>query len=234
MIFNKCFLFVAMTVTTATALTHGHVARGNSHYEVARSVIDGLAKKDLVVPVPAIRRRASNSQRCKPRPKKADSSSSSSSTTSSTADHKATPAKADVAPPKTSETHTHTSSKAADTPKPSKSTSGSDGGGGGGISFNGGQATYFTQNGVAGACGTVHSDGSLVCALFTSVYSGGSHCGKTVLLTNMNNGQTGTCIVADECPTCNGPNCIDLSEGAFNAIGATKDQGEVPIKYTII
>jgi len=233
---NKCIIFIALTLTTATALSHGHVARSNSHYEVARNVIDGLSKKDLTVPEPAIRRRASNSQRCKARPKAAASSS-----TSSSPHHNATPAKADVAPPKATPTssETHTSTKAADTPKPSPKTSSSNGsgsssGGGGGQKYSGGHATYYTQNGVQGACGTTHSDSDLICALFTSVYAGGQHCGQEVLITNLNTGKVVKVLAVDECPTCSGESSLDLSEGAFEALGGTKAEGEFPVIYTIL
>jgi len=92
-------------------------------------------------------------------------------------------------------------------------------------------ATYFYQNGNAGACGTVHSDSDFICAMDQALYgnSGGasSLCGTQVQITNLNNGQTITVTVADDCPTCNNANSIDLSVGAFSALSALS-VGEFP------
>jgi rare lipoprotein A (peptidoglycan hydrolase) len=40
-----------------------------------------------------------------------------------------------------------------------------------------------------------------------------------VFITNTANGKSVTVLVADECPTCNNAESIDLSTGAFNQIG---------------
>jgi hypothetical protein len=82
----------------------------------------------------------------------------------------------------------------------------------------GGFGTFFYQNGVAGACGTVHSDNDYVLAMDSAIYSQ-SICGKSVTITNTANGKSVTAVVADECPTCNNANSIDMSLGAFLAIG---------------
>jgi expansin (peptidoglycan-binding protein) len=96
-------------------------------------------------------------------------------------------------------------------------------------------ATYFYQNGVAGACGTVHSDSDYIVATDYRRYGDLSKqsdlCGKKVLITNTKNGKTVICTVADACPTCNNGNSLDLSEGAFKEI-ASLDDGMVPISYT--
>lgn len=65
------------------------------------------------------------------------------------------------------------------------------------VSFPLSSATYFTQDGVAGACGTVHKDTDLVCALDTPTYDSGKHCGQTVAITNKKNGKTVNVKVAD-------------------------------------
>ncbi|KIK62421.1 hypothetical protein GYMLUDRAFT_72655 [Collybiopsis luxurians FD-317 M1] len=83
----------------------------------------------------------------------------------------------------------------------------------------GGFGTFFYQNGVAGACGTVHSDSDYVFAMDSAIYSQ-SICGKSVTITNTANGKSVTGVVADECPTCNNANSIDMSLAAFQAIGA--------------
>ncbi|BGP28552.1 hypothetical protein JCM10296v2_000288 [Rhodotorula toruloides] len=94
-----------------------------------------------------------------------------------------------------------------------------------------GQATYFFQNGVAGACGSVHSDSDYIVAMDSRMYAGGSHCGQTVHITNTKNGKTVTATVADECPSCSSSGSLDLSQGAFNAIGSESD-GVEPITWT--
>ncbi|BGP12448.1 hypothetical protein JCM10213v2_000365 [Rhodosporidiobolus nylandii] len=91
-----------------------------------------------------------------------------------------------------------------------------------------GTATYFYQNGVAGACGTVHSDSDYIIALQTSMYSGGSNCGRTVSING--NGKTITAKVADECPTCVSSGSIDLSEAAFKSL-AGLDAGVVSVTW---
>ncbi|BGP53533.1 hypothetical protein JCM8202_002727 [Rhodotorula sphaerocarpa] len=94
-----------------------------------------------------------------------------------------------------------------------------------------GQATFFYQNGVAGACGTVHADSDAVVALDTAMYGSGSNCGRTVTITNTANGKTVTATVADECPTCSSSTSLDLSTGAFDAIG-DEVTGELPITWS--
>ncbi|KAJ3850358.1 barwin-like endoglucanase [Lentinula lateritia] len=103
--------------------------------------------------------------------------------------------------------------------------------------FTGGNATYFLQNGVAGACGTVHSDSDFIAAMDQTRYGDSGDvsplCGKYVKITNILNQKTVTVQVADDCPTCNNENSIDLSQGAFTQI-ATIDEGEVPITWEYV
>ncbi|KAJ3868911.1 RlpA-like double-psi beta-barrel-protein domain-containing protein-containing protein [Lentinula novae-zelandiae] len=98
-------------------------------------------------------------------------------------------------------------------------------------------ATYFLQNGVAGACGTVHSDSDFIAAMDQTRYGDSGDvsplCGKYVKITNILNQKTVTVQVADDCPTCNNENSIDLSQGAFTQI-ATIDEGEVPITWEYV
>lgn len=101
----------------------------------------------------------------------------------------------------------------------------------------GGFGTYFYQNGVAGACGTVHSDSDFICAMDQSRYgdSGGasSLCGKQVRITNQANGNTVTVTVADDCPTCQNENSIDLSVAAFQALD-NLSVGDIPIVWSFV
>jgi len=98
----------------------------------------------------------------------------------------------------------------------------------------GGVATYFFQNGVAGACGRVHGDYDLICAMDARRYGDtgvrSPLCGRSVRITNTRNGKSVTCYVADACPTCLNSNSIDLSVGAFQSI-ANLEEGEVPIVW---
>jgi len=98
----------------------------------------------------------------------------------------------------------------------------------------GGVGTFYTQNGQAGACGTVHPDSAIICALQTSLYANGANCGKTVQVTNLKNGKTVNVLVADECPTCDNDKSIDFSEGAFQALGGTVEEGEFPIGFIML
>ncbi|OCH93426.1 barwin-like endoglucanase [Obba rivulosa] len=100
--------------------------------------------------------------------------------------------------------------------------------------FTDGVATFFYQNGVAGACGTVHSDWDVIAAIDQDRYGDSgvesSLCGQQVLITNPANGKSVTVTIADDCPTCKNSDSIDLSLGAFTQI-ATEEQGEVSISW---
>ncbi|CAL1704700.1 unnamed protein product [Somion occarium] len=135
------------------------------------------------------------------------------------------------APPKETPTKaTPASTKPAPSPAPIKSVSGGD-------LVTGGVATFFFQNGNKGACGDLHSDNNLIAAIDERRYgnSGNSSplCGKQVEITNTKNGKSVTVTIADDCPTCNNGNSIDLSTGAFNRI-ATPEEGEVPIAWRFL
>ncbi|KAG0665391.1 hypothetical protein C6P46_006838 [Rhodotorula mucilaginosa] len=94
-----------------------------------------------------------------------------------------------------------------------------------------GQATFFYQDGNAGACGTTHQDSDRIVALQTEMYGTGQDCGRTVTITNTSNGKSVTATVADECPGCSSSASLDLSTGTFDAI-ASEDTGEVPITWS--
>lgn len=67
----------------------------------------------------------------------------------------------------------------------------------------------------------------------TDTYANGAHCGATITITDTDTGVTATGVVADECPTCNGPGSIDLSEGLFNVF-APNSQGVFPGKHGVV
>ncbi|PWN30168.1 hypothetical protein BDZ90DRAFT_225093 [Jaminaea rosea] len=95
--------------------------------------------------------------------------------------------------------------------------------------WNGRQmATFYMQGGNPGACGQFHSDSEHLVALYTPVYAGGSNCGKGITVER--NGKRVHGFVADECPTCEGPGHIDLSQGFFDAI-ASQEEGQVKIEW---
>jgi len=81
----------------------------------------------------------------------------------------------------------------------------------------------------------VHSDSDFICAIDQDRYgdSGAksSLCGKQVKITNTQNGNTVTVTVADDCPTCENSNSIDLSVAAFEKL-APLSQGVAPISWT--
>jgi len=93
-----------------------------------------------------------------------------------------------------------------------------------------GTATFFYQNGVAGACGNVNSDDAKVVALDSAIYNNGEYCGKTVVLTNTDTGESVTATVADECPSCESAYSVDLSVGAFTAL-ASESAGVFPLSW---
>ena len=55
-------------------------------------------------------------------------------------------------------------------------------------------------------------------------------CGKKIKVTNVNNGKSVTVVIADACVTCPNANSMDLSIGAFQAIG-NLNEGLVPSMY---
>ncbi|KZT42033.1 barwin-like endoglucanase [Sistotremastrum suecicum HHB10207 ss-3] len=131
------------------------------------------------------------------------------------------------APSSTPTPTTHSSTKAPTTTASSPSSS----------QNTGGVATFFYQNGVAGACGTVHQDSDFIAAIDQDRYGNSGNasplCGKQVRITNTNNQKSVTVTIADDCPTCINSNSIDLSVGAFTQI-ATEEEGEVPIKWQFV
>jgi hypothetical protein len=119
-------------------------------------------------------------------------------------------------------------------PKNNGSSAAVSSGGGSGV-HTGGQGTFFYQNGVAGACGTVHSDNDFIAALDSRTYGNtgvkSPYCGKKITITNTGNGRTVQVTVADACPTCENPASVDLSVAAFGHL-ADLSEGDINIQWT--
>ncbi|GAA5984879.1 hypothetical protein JCM10908_002433 [Rhodotorula pacifica] len=56
-------------------------------------------------------------------------------------------------------------------------------------------------------------------------------CGQMVQIKRVDTGQTIQALVADSCPTCNNNSCLDLSWGAFQALGGTQSMGVFDITW---
>jgi hypothetical protein len=101
----------------------------------------------------------------------------------------------------------------APSPSPDSNTSGSE-------THTGGDLTWFTQNGVPGACGTVHDDSDFIAALDYRAYGDTSsqspYCGKKIRISWQD--KSVDVIVADACPTCDNASSVDLSLAAFQAL----------------
>jgi len=100
-----------------------------------------------------------------------------------------------------------------------------------GETVTGGLATFYSQDGLPGACGQVNTDSDLIVAVSQGSFSQ-SICGGQIKITNTQNQETVMARIADECPTCDAQS-LDLSVGAFTKI-ATEQQGEVPISWTVV
>ncbi|BGP26036.1 expansin family protein [Rhodotorula toruloides] len=97
-----------------------------------------------------------------------------------------------------------------------------------------GRATYFYQYGAAGACGNYNPDTASIVALDSRLYGNmgqrSQYCGRALTITNTANGKSVVATVADACPGCSSMYSLDLSLGAFEAIGEL-DTGVLPIVW---
>jgi hypothetical protein len=136
------------------------------------------------------------------------------------------------AKPTSSKVTVKSTSTKKSSPTPVKASGGNDN-----LSNTGGQATFFFQNGAAGACGQKHADSVPLVALDFRRYGNTNRaspdCGRHVLIKNTANGKTVTALVADACPSCENSNSLDLSTGAFDALGS-RDAGVLPIIWGFI
>ncbi|OAV94594.1 hypothetical protein PTTG_03809 [Puccinia triticina 1-1 BBBD Race 1] len=96
-----------------------------------------------------------------------------------------------------------------------------------------GKATFYSQDGNPGACGATHQDTDYIVAIQSQIYDGGKFCGKTIVVTRKSTGQSINCIAADECPGCPTDHSLDLSEGAFKALG-NPDEGLFDISWQVM
>lgn len=219
---NKCVVFLSLALSVFALGDAHHDAR--SHRGMARHVLDNRSPEVMLTNPLKKRATRSNSKRCKASEEFAKSTASVASASSSKAAAASSSSKAAAASSSSKAAAAAASSKAAEkkkedeqkaappAPKPTKSSGGSVGN-----LISGGMyvlhphsfasyinyacdfsATFFSQNGVAGACGKVHSDNDVVAALQTDTFAGGSHCGKTVSITNTKTGKTVDVLVADE------------------------------------
>jgi len=63
-------------------------------------------------------------------------------------------------------------------------------------------------------------------------YNGGQYCGQSVTITNLENGNTQTATVADECPGCSWGS-LDMSTGLFSALSnGNMGEGVFPISWS--
>lgn len=104
---------------------------------------------------------------------------------------------------------------------------------------NSGEATYFYQNGNAGACGNYNSDSAYIVAIDSAWWpnyeSGGSDlCGTSLTITNTNNGKSAVATVADVCPTCASAGSLDMSTGLFSDLAGSnwESMGTFPISWS--
>ncbi|KAJ6502493.1 RlpA-like double-psi beta-barrel-protein domain-containing protein-containing protein [Mycena sanguinolenta] len=95
----------------------------------------------------------------------------------------------------------------------------------------GGVGTWYMQDNEAGACGHWHSDSDFVVALQTKTYDEGMNCGRGIQICDLTNNKCVNGIVADECPSCNNPESVDMSRGMFQQL-ASLGVGEFKIKWT--
>ncbi|GAA6036500.1 hypothetical protein JCM8097_003536 [Rhodosporidiobolus ruineniae] len=127
-------------------------------------------------------------------------------------------------------TSLHKSSSSTSSSKSSKQTSSSSSG----KTYSGGMATYYYQNNNAGACGDYNSNSAIIVALPSSTYANGKYCGKTLTITRTSSGKTLKAKVADECPTCENAASLDLSFGAYAALGGTEKEGQFEITWQFV
>ena len=118
------------------------------------------------------------------------------------------------------------------------------------------RGTFFYQGGVAGACGTVHSDDDLIAAIgecslwpvfappkldtlqdqrrYGNPGAKSELCGKTVVITNGDDKTKSVTVrIEDDCPSCETKDSIDLSVAAFQAL-APLSQGVAPIAWSFV
>ena len=97
-----------------------------------------------------------------------------------------------------------------------------------------GHATYYnTYYPTYSSCGMQPKDTDFIAALAPSFMPGA--CGKTIAVTNEVTGTTINVQVVDTCMACAGGSvAVDLTPTAFEALGATLDQGTVAASWVFV
>jgi hypothetical protein len=146
--------------------------------------------------------------------------STSEDTPKPTTTKEAKPTTTKEAKPTTTKEAESTTTKEATptTTEEAEPTSGDDSGSGGAYP---GTITFYSQGGVAGACGDFHSDNDDIAAIAFGMYGDigakSALCGQKLQISNPANGNSVTVTIADACEACKDTQ-IDLSTGAFNKL----------------
>ncbi|VDC05915.1 unnamed protein product [Peniophora sp. CBMAI 1063] len=103
-----------------------------------------------------------------------------------------------------------------------------------GVENTGGYATYYYQDGAYGACGNINPDSAHIVALQSARYDP-SLCGHTVWIQNPAKSITISAVIADNCPGCRNSESLDLSVGAWEALGQSEADGTgIPINWWLV
>lgn len=98
-----------------------------------------------------------------------------------------------------------------------------------------GAASFFSANGVPGACGQAIRDSDFVVALDHRMFGSGSsespQCGRKVVVTH--NGKSITATVLDASPSTSDMYGLDLTPGAYEAL-ASLDQGTIDVTWRFV
>uniref|UniRef100_A0A0E0M924 RlpA-like protein double-psi beta-barrel domain-containing protein n=1 Tax=Oryza punctata TaxID=4537 RepID=A0A0E0M924_ORYPU len=88
--------------------------------------------------------------------------------------------------------------------------------------------------GPAACDGHYHSDRSMVAALSTGWFAGGSRCHRRIRITSRQNGRSVVATVVDECDSRHGckNNIVDTSAAVWSALGLDTNVGEVPVTWS--
>lgn len=99
-----------------------------------------------------------------------------------------------------------------------------------------GSATFYDIEEDLTACGTQHSKEDFVVATSERLWIPGGNpnldpiCQRWIWITNHATGKSITVNVQDKCGGC-GENDLDLTEGAFKALGAELSQGKIAVEW---
>ena len=107
------------------------------------------------------------------------------------------------------------------------------------ISSHNGIATDYYQYGVAGSCGEVHSDSSMIVAISPYWWSRHNYCGRRIKMTNTGPitdhsiGGKGNVVIVTVADTCSGcaEGHLDLSKGAWSTLTNNAADSQVGIRW---